>query len=396
MKSKRIPFLILLFAFFAWPFVGKADFQLISPGDREEKLPDSEFPSVIPEDSLSGYFDYAEADTILRMAVVLSDIYSKKDMEFTRGMLMGMQNAGLPANSVSLKIVNGEIPEDSLQYELELFGPHLIVSTYEKDSPRFLRTYVQETDGWLLNIFDARNDDYLYNENVFQILAPSERFNAEVSSYITSNFAGSVLVLIGDPDPTDSSVRDLIITWPEEDLMILSKEDMSVFELEEGRNYLIYPLFTSVDDVKEVLGRTVRLASETPDAGVRIFGRPNWIALNDLSSLLANMEAFIPVKCYFDPVSDSGRKFIASYNSMFGHAPIRSYPVYAVMGYDTSRYFIPEFLSVLRGGSPMWVPDNMDQSYFNLEKMGHGGHYNRGGYILHFEPWGTMTKDLIP
>lgn len=394
MHSNRFLIVSLLLAFIVLPFTGRADFESPLASEGSDSIPAPDALIFVP-DSLLEFYEYASSDTILRLAVVLSDIYSKKDMEFTRGLLMGVRQSGMPESSLSLKVINGEIPEDSLQYELDLFGPHVIFSTFEKDAPRTLRSYTQENGNSLFNIFDARSDDYLYNDKVFQLLAPTDRFNAEVSDFIMDNFPGNVLILVGDPDPTDSSIRDLIISWPEEDLMILSKEDLDVFIFEEERNYLVYPLFTSNDDVKEVVAKTVRLAAETPSAGVRIFGRPNWIAFSDLPSMISNMEVYVPAKCYFDPSAAGGRRFIKGYNAMFGHAPIRSYPVYAVMGFDTAKYFLPRLLQDLRGELFSWEPEIMEQSYFDLRKSFGGGFYNQGGFILHYEPWGTMTREPL-
>ena len=354
---------------------------------EEEILPS--FEEIAQED-----FDYAEADTILRVAVVLSDIYSKKDMEFARGMLLGIRNAGLPANSVSIKMVNGEITADSLQFELENFEPHVIIETFDKEMPHLLLAYTQTHGNKLVNVFDAKGGEYLYNKGVYQLLSPSEVFNANVSEFFTANFPGNELLMVGDPDTSENMIRDLIVAWPEDDLLIVTKEDLPLFSLDGDANYLICPVYSSAQDVKETLSEVTRMISETPSAGVRIIGRPNWVAFNDLSSMIANMEAFIPARCYFDPSNPESRQFITEYNEEFGHTPIRSYPVYAVMGYDTASFFLPEFLSGLRGNPDSQIAADLLQSYFNMKQSGYSGFYNTGNYMLHYEPWGTMKKLL--
>lgn len=384
--SFTLSLLILLLS----PILAFAQEELQSEAQAPEVSADFSIPGTIDE-----FYDFARADTIMRLAVVLSDIYSKKDMEFTRGLLMGMQKSGMPENSVSLKLINGEIPEDSIQYELELFGPHVIISTFEKNSPNAVRTYTQENGAKVLNVFDTKGDDYVYNDNVFQILAPSDVFNGGVAQYILDNLRGNVLVLIGDPDPTDTIIRDLILGWPEEELMIISKADYSVFEFEEGVNYLIYPLYSTSDDIHEILKETTRIMADSPASGVKVFGKPNWIAISDLNSMIANMEAYIPVRCYFDPSADRSKRFIGEYNAMFGHAPIRSYPVYSVMGYDSATYFLPRLLEELRGEEPVWEPLDLYQSHFNIHRKDLGGYFNQGSYVLHYEPWGTMIKEVL-
>ena len=344
---------------------------------------------------LEEFYQYAQADSIMRLAIVLSDIYSKKDMEFTRGFLMGVKKSSLPENSISLKIINGEIPEDSLKYELEIFEPHVIFDTFEKDAPRQLLTYTQVHNNKLIKVFDAKGDEFRYNTGVYQLLAPSETFTASLTRYFMDNYEGNTLFIIGDPDPTEQIMRDLILAWPEEELLIANVEDLPKLTLDSSVNYLVMPVATSNKEVKEVLTEIVRMISEVPGAGVRIIGRPNWIAFNDLNSMISNLEVFIPSKCYFEPSSDSGKKFISDYNALFSHTPIRSYPVYAVMGYDAASYLLPGLISELKGNPYEWQPANLLQSYFNFNKSGWAGYYNSGSFILHFEPWGTMTKEKL-
>ena len=363
----------------------------------ELSVPDIKNNGEVEEftDSLSQFYDFLSDNPTIRLAVVLSDIYSKKDMEFTRGMLLGMKHSGMPEGSVSLKIINGQIPEDSLRFELSTFEPDVIISTFEKDTPISMNSYSQLNSSTLINAFSTKGDDYLYNKNSFQLLSPSDVFNQEISKYILENFKGNTLVLIGEPDPTDTQIRELILSWPEEELMIVDKSDLKLFSLDEGVNYLIYPLSSSKDEVTEILKRMLELLGETPSAGLKIFGRPNWIAFNDLPSLISNLELFLPAKCYFDPQTESSKRFIVDYNTSYGHTPIRSYPVYAVMGYDTATYFFPKLYEQIKGNEIEWEDSNRNQSFFSLKKSERGGHYNSGSLILHYEPWGTISKVLI-
>lgn len=354
-----------------------------------------QFVAENPIDSITETFDYKREFKDMRVAVVLSDIYSKKDMEFMRGLLLGIKDSGLPANTLTLKVINGEITTDSLNIELSSFEPQVILSTFEKNASPALYDYCLANSVFLLNIFNTRNDDYLSSQNMIQLLPPSDKFNQEVAEYVLDNFAGNTFVMIGDPDPNDTLIRQLILAWPEEELMILSKDDLNLFHLEDEINYLIYPLYNEKDEVGKTMTKLLKLIADTPSAGVGILGRPNWITFSDLPSMISNMEVYIPAKCYFDPNADGAKRFIKNYNNAYGHTPIRSYPVYAVMGYDTSTYFFPILLYYMNGDELEWEDKNMLQSYFSLKKSGINGTYNSGGMILHYEPWGTMSKEII-
>ena len=338
---------------------------------------------------------FAEKDTILRIGIVMSDIYSKKDMEFAKGLLLGIKESSLPDNSLSLKIINGEIPTDSLAYELDNFEPQVLISTFEKETPSILNTYSLQHGIEIINVFDAKNADYLYNPYAYQLLAPSEVFNSSITDYFAGNFSDNILVLIGDPDYTDLMIRDLIVSWPDENVLVINSEDIGVFSLETDLNYIICPITTNYKEIKDIISEIIRLIAETPDAGVRLLGRPNWVTFNDLNSLISNIATFIPSRCYFDISDEESKRFISSYNSSYGHAPIRSYPVYSVMGYDTSKYFLPEFASSLKGNPVAWKEENMIQSYFDMQKSENGGFYNKGSLLLHYEPWGSLKIENL-
>lgn len=398
MKIKSLYISLLCFAAISLAFNSFAAQE--SPEEYENNsdlYETSDNPDFLPEkESLDDFVSFSEADTIMRVAVVMSDIYSKKDMEFAKGMLLGMKQSSLPDNSVSLKLINGEIPADSLAYELSLFEPHVILSTFDKETPYTIYNFASSRNAKVINAFEAKSETASINKNLFQTLVPSEIFNTEISEYFIENYPENILLIIGDPDLSDNLARQLILSWPEDDILILSETDFSEYSFDESRNYLLFPIKSSYKDVKPILAEAVRLISEKPDAGVRIIGRPNWVTFSDLNSMIANMETFIPAKCYFDASTPEGKKFISNYNAAYGHAPIRSFPVFSVMGYDTAKYLFPYLLSDLRGnGAAFPEPENLVQSYFDFSQSNRNGWYNRGGFILHYEPWGTMQKERL-
>ena len=368
----------------------------IFPGDSVLRADTVVLPSMFANSIGDEDFTKAQTDTVVRTAIVFSDIYGKKDMEFARGFLLGMQQAELPVGSVSLKMINGSIPQDSLIFELNSFKPSVVFSTFEKDTPLALLSYTEDNYAKLFNVFDAKGDEYKYNPSVYELLSPSQVFNANAASYFMENFGNNVLLIVGEPDVSDVILKELIIAWPEEQMLVMSKEDLAKFSLDEGFNYILYPIVSGENEIEEIMKQIVKLIADNPMAGVRVVGRPNWITLNDLKKLVENVEVFVPAKCYFEPSADASKRFIAAYNGQYKHTPVKSYPVFAVMGYDAARYFMPLLVGEQRGDIGVWTPGDMLQSYFNMQEAGWGkGVYNDGGYILHFLPWGVMQKELL-
>lgn len=371
------------------------------PSKTEEETPDTMAVMIEEEagpylEELNQLIEYAARDTILRVAIVLPDIYGKKEMEFSRGFLLGLHDSDLPQYSIALKMVNGEIPSDSLHYELDGFGPHVIFATHEKGDASALVNYATEHDSKLINVFDARGTDYRTHHNVYQLLAPSQGFNKSAANYFKGNFGHYGLMIIGEPDTNDAIISDMIEFWPEEQLFVISKDDLPLFDWTGNENYLIYPSPSASNEVKEILSTVMDVMLENPQIDFKVIGRPNWIAFNELNSIIANHAVFIPAKCYFDPASGAGKKFITAYHAKYGHSPIKSYPVFAVSGYDVATYFLPKLLNDLQYDTTDWQPQNTLQQYFDIRSDGvHEGYYNAGGFIIQFDPWGTARKQLI-
>lgn len=338
---------------------------------------------------LDDYLKYvADGDSTLRLAIVMSDIYSKKDTEFVRGMLLGIEKANLPPNSVSLKILNGEVSPDSVSMELSYFDPHLLVSTNDRATPENLISYAVENDRRLVNVFDARSAAYLSSPYVYQVLSPSNTFSSNAGNYLKEHLEGGILLVVGDPDPSDVVLQELLIAWPMENLYVIPKEYLSSFVLDEGLNYLIYPTVAKSQDVKEILEEVEKMMDANPINGFKVIGRQNWVAFSDFSKLFSNLEVYIPVKCYFEQSEPNSKKFISDYKAKFGKTPVKAFPVYAAMGYDVARYFLPKMIGSFTSSGN----ENMVQLDMDFEEILNGGYFNKAGYVLHFQPGARSIK----
>lgn len=337
-----------------------------------------------------------KTDTVLRVAIVLSDISANKDNEFTRGFLLGLQQASLPENSVSLKLMNGGVPEDSLYVQLTDYLPHAIFTTYDKECPSAVVNYRNNHFVKIFNVFDAKGEDYKTTPGVYQLLVPSAAFNSDVTSYMRENYGDNTLLIVGNPDGSDQILVDMLVNWPEDKMLLMSAEDFGNFNLEDGENYLIYPVSSEVDDITALVSSIKTGMDKFPFSGVRLIGRPKWIDINNLATILDDTETFVPAKVYFEPASASGKRFITDFRNSYDLFPVKSYPVFAVMGYDSAVYFLPMLTGELRTSIEEWTPGDMLQSYFNIvNESPETGGYNKGAFLLHYLPGGQMKKELM-
>lgn len=346
---------------------------------------------VVTKDYLLG--KAAEEKVQVRVAIVLSDIYGKKEMEFTKGFMLGLSDSNLPKNSVALKVINGAIPEDSLVYELSYFDPEIIFTTQDQDCPQVLLDYVGEHSVRVVNVFETKGDAYQNSPSLVQILMPSQKFNVLSSKYMKKNFDDANLVIVGTADPNDNLLRESCFLWPENKIKNLAIEELSKFAFSPEEKYLIYPASQNIDDIKNLLTSLGEIQSST---GVEftIFSRPSWVALSDLNNLIKGFDVYMPAKCYFDLSSQAGRNFITEYKNRFGLPPIKSYPVYAVMGYDMATFFLPlSLIENVDASFNLWEPTETLQLNLILDNDNwFSGRYNLGSYMLHFSPNAKMEK----
>ena len=107
-------------------------------------------------------------------------------------------------------------------------------------------------------------------------------------------------------------------------------------------------------------------------------------------------DVYFPSRFFFDHTAGPGKDFIATYSSAYGHSPIRSFPTYAVAGYDIANYFIPG-IAFNDGDFNASMPEgNEIQTPINLERVGNwGGFFNPSSYIIRYSPFSEIEKILI-
>ena len=336
---------------------------------------------------------------IIRVALVLSDIYGKKEMEFVKGFMLGLSNIDMPSKSISLKVINGEMPTDSLMTTLSDFEPHAIFITQDTDCPIDLLDYAGEHSTRIINVFEAKGEEYNSYPSIIQILTPSQTFNASAAKYMTDTFSGANLILVGNPDPNDMLIKEISGTWPSAKKITMTPDEVETFRFNNDKRYVIYPCSSNPKEVKTVLDKVKLVMEENPDANITIFGRPNWIVINNLGALASGLDLFFPSKFYFDASSNEGKKFISDFMSKYGLTPIKSHPVFSVMGYDMAHYFLPQlYRGQIDSDTSEWETQETLQLLMSLKSDNwYSGDYNRGSFIIHYSPDGKINKiPLLP
>lgn len=337
----------------------------------------------------------------ISVAIVLGEPDTNRDMEFARGAILAVDQLKTSSFPTRLTVIDGSQSETEVIGALEGFNPKLIVTTADKVLPPYIAEYAKENGAHVVNSFDVKDEGYLTNSAMIQYLAPTSYFNEEVADWIADEFVGYRLMIAGKMDGADTMGESIMRSWiaadgvmPEE-VLIEEVENLTLPE-EDGR-YLIYATPSGKDDVKALLEKTDRLRENYPLADIRVVGRPSWITMADSQrQAFENNQVLMPTRFYFNSEDSQSRRFIDSYKELYGHTPMKSYPVYSATGFDIISYFLPN-MSMTDGDFNAEFRDRPTlQSPISLERVNNwGGVVNPCVYIVEFRPFGGVKKIIL-
>lgn len=330
----------------------------------------------------------------VRVAILLEDITSNKDKEFARGFLVALDRLKDAPYRTSVSIMDAAVATDSLISGLDAFSPSLIVTTHDRNYPQVVSDYARANDIKAVNVFDVRNEGYVSNPDMVQLLTPSEYFNREIADFLARRFDGYTLVVAGENDEEDAMLKALGEVWQGSRVYVTEVSELENLDIAEGGEYLIYGTPSKRNDIELVIEKVKTLRQKSPMADIAVVGRPNWIAYADaLGEKYSEAVVYIPSRFYFDPELSESKRLINDYKEMYGHTPIKSYPVYAVAGYDVATYFIPGYASSGGDFNEEWPESATLQTDFALCRPNSwSGFYNPVVYLVKFNEFGNIDK----
>lgn len=337
----------------------------------------------------------------ISVAVVLSDPSSNKDMEFVRGALLAVNNMKEREFPTRFTVIDGTSSQQEVLSALDGFNPDLIISTAEKDLPGYITNYSNNNKAHLVNSFDVRDESYLDNAAVIQYLPPTSYFNEEVADYFASRYPGYNMIIAGKVEGSDTMGESIIKSWvaangnmPEE---IPADEIAETVLKEEDGRYLIYATPSAREDVRSILDKFNRLREVNPLAEIRVIGRPNWIIMADaMRQAFEDNSVLLPTRFYFNSDDYASKKFIEDYKNLFGHTPMKSYPVYSATSYDILSYLMPNMARTGKDFDKNFSDKATLQSPIAIEKISEtGGLVNPCVYVVEFRPFGEIKKIIL-
>lgn len=370
----------------------------------EKEVADSDPRELTPEGIREMYDSIHRVDSDLeqlrevRIALLLDEPSSKKDVDFARGLFLALDEMKDSPYKINLKVIDGRLSTSSLTDSLDYYEPNLILATADKSFPAFLADYGETNHLEVVNVFDVKNDLYEDNPSMVQILTPSALFNEQIVDKIAEDFSDYRLLLTGVEDGNDAVAEMLVKEFPEDQVVHLSHASLAEYPVTDNGKYLIYSYDQKRDDVHKLLESVTALRKKSEIADVSVVGRPVWITMTDLfRDKFTDAEILVPARCWMDPEDEDVKRFTADFTEMFDQAPIKSFPNFAASGYDIAHYFINA--TAKNGGDfnkNTGYTDPGIQTDFRLKRVGNwGGFLNPVSYLIRFRPSGYVDKVVI-
>ncbi len=338
-----------------------------------------------------------DPDRELRLILLVEDPSSKRESEFAKGLLMALDAIKGDEKKVQLKIMQApknESGEVEVLEEIETYEPELIFTTHEKNFPTYLLNYVNQGPAELVNVFDVKDNAFEKNPGVVQMMTPSASFSKDVADFAASRFRDRDLIVIGTTDSADEVGSLMVEQWPGRTVDSVTPEMLTDMEFDENRSYLLYVNVTTKNDINRLLTLIAEKKQQFPLADISVFGRANWIVYADaLSDKFFDADVYFPSRFYFETDSRRGKEFRSKFNDLYGHAPVKSFPMFSVAGYDEGRYF----LDALRVNGGNWNRAAVGvgtplQAEIRLQPVEDGGFVNPVCYVVRFAPFKMIDK----
>ena len=333
--------------------------------------------------------------TTYKIAILLAEPASRKDLDFTRGFLTGIDRLKNQNYGINVKVFDGTINSTALVDSMGAYDPTMIFSTFEKSTPGYFTDFAQASETPMINTFDLRDESYTVNPYVIQMMAPSAYFSDEIANALHEQYKDANLLFVGPKDNSDQLATALREKWNSKDITAFANASaLDEVTFWDSDTYLIYGNATKKGEITEILHKVKEIREANPNITIGFVGRPNWMIYDEtLSESLHAADVMIPSRFYLDKDSYQAKSFMEEYKNLFDMTPQKSYPMYAAVGYDVANYFIPAVDSAAGDFNKLRPSFTSVQTDFDLTRPTNwSGVLNPLVYLVRFTPYGLIEK----
>lgn len=333
----------------------------------------------------------------VNVVLLLSEPTAKKDLEFTRGVLAGLDYLKDKNVDVKLTVLDGNRNSTDVLNDLSELRPDIVFLTTEKGIPAYLSEYAEISQTPMVNTFDVRNDLFNNNPYIIQLLTPTQYFNDEIADNLVKQYSDYTLIYVGAADSSDQLAQEIKERWTPAKVKNLSLEGLKQANFKPDGKFMFYGYPSKKDEISEMAEIINGIRQKYPMADIVTLGRPSWIVFDEsLAEKFHAANVVIPSRFFYDDNSTAAQIFNRHYKVLFDREPAKSYPTYAAVGYDCTQYFIPQLSNTNGDINSFGMSTNGAQNEYELYRPGNWtGLVNPIVYLVRFTPYGTIEKNMV-
>lgn len=343
------------------------------------------------------------SDVNVALLVNTSSAEKKRNIEFMRGFMLGLETLRKTPYKVNLKVV--EVNDDTQTLSAVLADEEpaendIIFATYDKDFPAELIEYGQKNSVNIVNVFDSKDTSYTENDKYIQLLPPSDIFFSRAAEGIAEIMAGRNVLFVEDGaaegESISAALKDILQSNGVNYQVLQDLNALSEYSFTPSTDYLIVSEQSARVPVMEMIDKVISLKEANPDSKISVLGRPTWLVFSDANEAkLGKADTYFPSRFYLNESEAATKAFERRYGSYYKAHTLKSLPAYAAMGYDVARYFIDAYATTagdLNFASP--AKDMLQLDFTTSSVNNWGGLLNKGIYILNYTPDRGVVKIL--
>ena len=329
--------------------------------------------------------------------------------EYYEGFLLAVEK--LKKQGVNLELYvfdtgteNNTKKLESLLTTMEMQNLDLIVGGVSDKQIKILSDFSKSKNIKYVIPFSSKNTEVLNNGNIFQVNTPQVTLYTKASQVFVNKFNNANIVFL---DTDEDHEKDSLLVVMKKDLNNRSIPYKSVV-ISESLNRELLPLLDNTKDnilipasgnigvLGEVLGTLNGLKEANTELNIDLFGYPEWqtYEYNYLRDYHSH-GTYIYTSFYVDRHASETVDFEENFRKWYKKDLQRTYPQYAMLGYDTGLYFLTALHKHGRNFETKLNSMHIDtlQFAFNFERVNNwSGFINTGLYLVNYDTNSRIIK----
>ena len=296
---------------------------------------------------------------------------------------------------------------ESLLTTMEMQNLDLIVGGVADSQIKILSDFSKSKNIKYVIPFSSKNGEVLNNGDIFQVNTPQAKLYTKASQVFVNKFNQANIVFL---DTKEEDKKDSLIAIMRSDLKKRSIPYKSVVIseslntaliplLDKTKTNILIPASGDIGVLGDVLGTLNSLKEENPEIDVDLFGYPEWQTYeHNYLKDYHNHGTYIYSSFYVDKDAAETKDFKQNFKEWYKKDLQKTYPQYAMLGYDTGLYFLTALNKYGRNFETRLSTLYVDtiQFAFNFERVNNwGGFINTGLYLVQYDTNSHIIKSNL-